>query len=132
VRERDKGVDYEEWIYGEPPQEVAFVRFVGDEVVRLELMAVNGEKVVRTEKEVDLAKTAAESAQAQGPEASGQPARSSSTAETQPAKKPAKAPTLRRPGEAAPDPGLQNPMPRPRPGEPTPQTSPIPNPPEPK
>jgi len=29
VRERDKGVDYEEWIYGEPPQEVAFVRFVG-------------------------------------------------------------------------------------------------------
>jgi len=135
VREREKGVDYEEWIYGEPPQEVAFVRFVGDEVVQLELMTVNGEKIVRTDKEVDLAKTAAESAPAtggQGPETSGQPAGSVATSGTQPAKKPAKAPTLRRPGEAAPEPSLQNPMPRPRPGEATPQTSPLPNPPEPK
>jgi len=58
VRETTKGnaedVEYEEWIYGEPPQDVDFVRFVGDEVVRVETMKVDGQKVVRVEKEVDL------------------------------------------------------------------------------
>jgi len=32
-------------IYGEPPQDVDFVRFTGDEVVRVETMKVGGEKV---------------------------------------------------------------------------------------
>ena len=36
VRERDGETDYEEWIYGTPPQDVDFVRFVGDEVIRVE------------------------------------------------------------------------------------------------
>ena len=53
-RERDGETEYEEWIYGTPPQDVDFVRFVGDEVVRVETMTVAGQKVVRTEKEVDL------------------------------------------------------------------------------
>ncbi len=46
--------EYEEWIYGEPPQDVDFVRLAGDEVVRLEIMKVDGEKIVRSEKEVEL------------------------------------------------------------------------------
>src|SRR5271166_6379758 len=54
VRETANEVEYEEWIYGEPPQDVDFVRFVGDEVVRVETMKVSGEKLVRTEKEVEL------------------------------------------------------------------------------
>jgi len=54
IRDRDGATDYEEWIYGEPPKEVNFVRFVGDRVVRIETMKVNGEKEVRTAKEVDL------------------------------------------------------------------------------
>ena len=54
VRERDGETEYEEWIYGEPPQDVDFVRIVGDEVVRVETMKVGGEKIVRTEKEVIL------------------------------------------------------------------------------
>ena len=54
VRERDGETEFEEWIYGEPPADVEFVRFVGDEVVRLETMKVDGQKVVRTEKEVDF------------------------------------------------------------------------------
>ena len=54
-REKDGDTDYEEWIYGEPPQEVDFVRFVGDEVVRVETMTVTGEKVIRSEKEIELA-----------------------------------------------------------------------------
>jgi hypothetical protein len=54
VREKDGETDYEEWIYGEPPQDVDFVRLVGDEVVRVESINVSGEKIIRTEKEVNL------------------------------------------------------------------------------
>lgn len=56
VRERDGETQYEEWIYGEPPDDVDFVRLVGDEVVRVETMKVGGEKIVRTEKEIELPK----------------------------------------------------------------------------
>jgi hypothetical protein len=81
IRERDGGTEYEEWIYGEPPQDVEFVRFVGDEVVRTEIMKIDGQKIVQTAKEVEL-----------GPP---KPA----AAPEQPV---ANKPTLRRPGEAAP------------------------------
>ena len=83
IREKDGEVEYEEWIYGEPPADVDFVRLVGDEVVRLESMKVDGEKVVRTEKEVDLSSTVAKS--------------------SAPEERPPNAPSLRRPGEE-PDP----------------------------
>lgn len=82
VREKDGETEYEDWIYGEPPHDVDFVRVVGDEVIRVETMKVNGEKVLRTEKEVDLGgPTVASAAQKEN--------------------KPVKAPTLRRPGEEA-------------------------------
>jgi hypothetical protein len=86
-REKDKdGVDYEEWIYGQSPQDVNFVRLVGDEVVRVETMKANGEKIVRTAKEVELSHPDknAEAKQEQGP-------------------RPANAPSLRRPGEDSQD-----------------------------
>jgi hypothetical protein len=54
VRERDGETQYEEWIYGEAPADVDFVRIVGDEVVRVETIKVSGEKIVRTEKEITL------------------------------------------------------------------------------
>ncbi len=55
IRETDeRGKPYEEWLYGEPPQDVEFVRFSGAEVVQLKIMKVDGQKIVRTEKEVDL------------------------------------------------------------------------------
>jgi hypothetical protein len=54
VREHDGEAEFEEWIYGDPPQDVEFVRFMGDEVVRLETMKVDGQKEVKTEKEIDL------------------------------------------------------------------------------
>ncbi len=86
VREKDGETEYEEWIYGEPPQDVDFVRFVGDEVVRVETMKVGGQKIVRTQKEVILdrpedteAKKEQQQQQQEGP--------------------PANAPSLRRPGE---------------------------------
>src|SRR5271165_7555666 len=55
IRDKDEnGQDYEEWIYGSPPEEVEFVRFQGQVVARLEIMTVDGQKIVRTEREVDL------------------------------------------------------------------------------
>jgi hypothetical protein len=53
LRENDSGTEHEDWIYGEPPQDVEFVRLIGDEVIRVEIMKVNGERIVRTEKEID-------------------------------------------------------------------------------
>ena len=84
VRERDGEIEYEEWIYGEPPADVDFVRIVGEEVVRVETMKVGGEKIVRTEKEVILA----------------QPERE---AKKEPEVRPPNAPSLRRPGEDSED-----------------------------
>jgi hypothetical protein len=86
IRDKDdKGQDYEEWIYGSPPEEVDFVRFQGAVVARLEIMTVGGEKIVRTEKEVDLKAADTEVAQRKP--------------DLKPGERPANAPTLRRPGE---------------------------------
>jgi hypothetical protein len=82
VRERDGEIEYEEWIYGEPPQDVDFIRIVNDEVVRVEIMKVGGEKIVRTEKELILEKPDQDTEAKKEQEA-----------------RPANAPTLRRPGE---------------------------------
>jgi hypothetical protein len=54
-REKDeKGQDYEEWIYGAPPQDVTFVRFVGDQVAQVKVLKIGGETILKTEKEVDV------------------------------------------------------------------------------
>jgi hypothetical protein len=88
VREREGEKEYEEWIYGEPPADVDFVRFVDDEVVRVETMKVDGEKIVRTEREVILEPSDREK---------------DKEAKKEPAEQPANAPTLRRPGEDSQD-----------------------------
>jgi hypothetical protein len=87
VRERDGETDYEEWIYGEPPEDVDFVRIVGDEVVRVETMKVGGVKIVRTEKEIVL----------------DQMENNKEAKKEQPQERPANAPSLRRPGEDSQD-----------------------------
>jgi hypothetical protein len=83
IRDKDdKGEDYEEWIYGKPPEEVDFIRFRGNEVARLEIMTVDGKKEIRTEREVDL------------------PSKEAELADQKAAPKPAqKPPSLRLPGE---------------------------------
>jgi hypothetical protein len=85
VREREGEITYEEWIYGESPADVDFVRFVGDEVVRVETMRVDGQKSVRTEKEIILDRGDKDK-----------------EAKTEPVEAPAP-PSLRRPGEEAGD-----------------------------
>lgn len=82
VREKDGDTEYEEWIYGTSPQDVDFVRIVGDEVVRVETMKVGGQKIVRTEKEVILPKPDQDTEAKKGEQ-----------------DRPPNAPSLRRPGE---------------------------------
>jgi hypothetical protein len=110
-RDHDGQTDYEEWIYGEPPEEVNFVRFVGDRVVRIETMKVDGQKVVRTAKEVDLDQGAQTLAQKNDSEDQSDQ----------------KAPSLLRPGEQPVNsqPGARNdPNKTPPPGGPPPNTPP--------
>jgi hypothetical protein len=109
IRERDGGIEYEEWIYGQPPNEVEFIRFVGDKVIRIETMKVDGEKSVRTQPEVDLASEispeAHKATERDGPATGG--------------------PSLLRPGETAPRPDRESPDARPVPaGSPMPEGSP--------
>lgn len=82
VREKDGDIEYEEWIYGEAPSDVDFVRIVNDEVVQIKTMKVGGEKIVRTEKEVILPKPDQDT-----------------EAKKEEQDRPANAPSLRRPGE---------------------------------
>jgi hypothetical protein len=93
IRERDGDTEYEEWIYGQPPNAVEFVRFVGDAVVRIEIMKVDGEKIIRTRPEVDLASEISLAAH------------KASDAE----KNPNNRPSLLRPGENISQPKHQNP-----------------------
>ena len=46
---------YEEWIYGEPPQAIQFVRFVQDHVVRLEIAALGKPLVIHERNEMGAA-----------------------------------------------------------------------------
>lgn len=102
IRESDGQVDYEEWIYGAPPADVQFVRFVNEEVVRVEHMQVGGEKTVKTAREVKVNAVtgAATMIDPNAPEtASAQAPGDGAGEKTAEAKKPPKAPTLRRAGE---------------------------------
>jgi hypothetical protein len=85
VREKEDETEFEEWIYGEPPKDVEFVRFIGDEVVRLETMKVDGTKLVKTDKELELDPV-------------------TKVAKQQDEPKPTGTPTLRRPGEESDSP----------------------------
>ncbi len=130
TRERDGDIEYEEWIYGTPPQEVEFVRFNGDEVIRVETMKVDGTKQVRTDREITIQQEQPQVAQTQDqqpgqPPAAGAPQQTSQTSDAD--KGPSKPPTLRRPGEEAPDPGISGPKRQPQPGiPPDPQDVPKP------
>ncbi len=52
VREREGDMPFEEWIYGETPQPVQFVRFNGNRVIRVETAKVGEEPEIRTENEM--------------------------------------------------------------------------------
>jgi hypothetical protein len=101
IREKDdQGKEYEEWIYGVAPQDVVFVRLIGDEVTQVKTARMGGQILVKTEKEVDVkdgvATLAALKASNSPQDAAQQP---------QQPQQPAQRPTLRREGDA-PDPSV--------------------------
>jgi hypothetical protein len=144
-RDKDGDTEYEEWIYGTPPQDVEFIRFVGDEVVRIENMKVDGTKTVRTEREIVLQPEQPEVAQQQQPQGQAPgaqpPAQQPTTQGQQPGggddQGPTIRPTLRRPGEEVGQPndrdkpknptGSRTPTPDPRNPQPIPPDTPPPH-----
>lgn len=52
IRERDGDMPFEEWIYGDPPEQVQFIRFNGNRVIRVEIAKVGEPPVIRTENEM--------------------------------------------------------------------------------
>jgi hypothetical protein len=129
IREKDEaGDDYEDWIYGQPPNAV-FVRVQGDRVIRVTEYHSDGTKVEKTQPEVILAHT---------------PQRPAPSATSAQADAGEQRPTLRRPGEQpiitgggaggpgpinvpgapAPVPGSTEPAPLPPPGQPGGPTAP--------
>ena len=53
TREMDGQKPFEEWIYGRPPQEVDFVRFNGNQVIRVEVAKMGETPVIFTRNEVE-------------------------------------------------------------------------------
>jgi hypothetical protein len=53
TREMDGQKPFEEWIYGQPPQEVDFVRFNGNHVIRIEVAKMGETPVIFTKNEVE-------------------------------------------------------------------------------
>ena len=98
-REKDEnGHEYEEWMYGAPPQDVTFVRFYGDEVGMVKVMKVGGETILKTQKEVDVKEgvVSLASVAGQGANPNATAAQKEANAQNEPA---APRPTLKRPGE---------------------------------
>jgi hypothetical protein len=52
VREREGQMPFEEWIYGDPPDPVQFVRINGNRVIRIEIAKVGESPVIRAENEM--------------------------------------------------------------------------------
>jgi hypothetical protein len=95
VREMDGQTPFEEWIYGQPPHQVQFVRFNGNRVIRLEIADVGQPPVIRDKDETDGY-------------FAGQFVRQVRLGDAPPAAPnqehaPAPAPSLRQPGEQLPD-----------------------------
>jgi hypothetical protein len=127
IRETKDGQELEEWIYGAPPKDVEFIRFLGERVIQIEDMNVTGEKQLRTQNEIgnlDATLTASEPRRTR-PDSVSSPSGDDDRS----------APTLLRPGESSPathDAG-RNPRPTTAPDatstptdSPTPTRSPIP------
>ncbi len=51
-RERDGDMPFEEWIYGEPPKDVEFVRFNGNRVIRVEEAKLGEPPIIRNTDEM--------------------------------------------------------------------------------
>jgi hypothetical protein len=119
LREKDaKGIEYEEWVYGTAPQDVTFVRFVGDEVTQVKIMKVSGEEVLKTDKEVDVRDGVVSLASATARSISAESGETPVTQQSGPK------PSLKRPGDTDDSTNGQRPVPPPSGGRPADPTNP--------
>ena len=99
--EDDNSVRYEEWLYGETPQPIQFVRFKGDRVVRLEIAELGKPVEIRDKNELGNA----------APTLTNR--RTVLLGDAQPneeGKRPATAPSLKKPGEGSDVPAGMGPV----------------------
>ncbi|MGD0941269.1 MAG: hypothetical protein ABR905_16310, partial [Terracidiphilus sp.] len=103
-RETDGQMPFEEWIYGQPPKDVEFVRINGNSVIRLEVAKMGETPVIFTKNEVDgLMRT---DGTPLDPENSRtKVAENGDVARNPDTQAPAAPPTLMNPGEKLPDQG---------------------------
>jgi hypothetical protein len=102
TREIEGQMPFEEWIYGQPPQPVEFVRFNGNSVIRLEVAKMGEKPVIFTNNEVEgLMRTDGTALVAGKSHAkTAEMGDNERNPDTQAPKAP---PTLRNPGEKLPD-----------------------------
>ncbi len=98
-REREGSMPFEEWIYGEPPQDVQFVRINGNRVIRVEVAKVGQAPLIRADNEMgDYWSTAPDPQIRTVNLGDADPA-----SQNNPDKAPSAPPSLRRPGETLPE-----------------------------
>jgi len=97
IRERDGNMPFEEWIYGEPPKDVEFVRFNGNRVIQVEDAKLGQPPIIRNQDEMGDYWNTAPDPNIHEVKLGDASARSVSL-ETAPAAPP----TLRKPGETLP------------------------------
>jgi hypothetical protein len=102
IREMDGQMPFEEWIYGKPPQDVEFVRINGNRVIRVEIAKVGKPPLVFTKDEVEgMMRTDGTPLTA----SSAHPVREGDVQRDPNTQAPAAPPSLRAPGETAPNNG---------------------------
>ena len=101
-REREGQMPFEEWIYGEPPKDVEFVRFNGNRVIRIEECKIGEPPIIRNTDEMGDYWSTTPAAQPNIREVKLGDASASSRSDQTAAAAP---PTLKKPGETLPNQG---------------------------
>ncbi|HET9742843.1 MAG TPA: hypothetical protein VFQ00_08840 [Terriglobales bacterium] len=105
-RETDaKNIEYEEWIYGEPPGEVKFIRFENEEVVRVERAQIGDKPEILTARQVKVNPVTGRATMIDpnAPQTASVETADANATQTAQVHKPPKAPTMLRPGEKKED-----------------------------
>jgi hypothetical protein len=104
IREMDGQMPFEEWIYGKPPQDVEFVRINGNRVIRVEVAKIGKPPVVFTKDEVEgMMRT--DGTPLTDENGTTRTVMMGDTQRDPDKQAPAAPPSLRKPGEAAPNNG---------------------------
>lgn len=102
IREMDGQMPFEEWIYGQPPSDVEFVRINGNRVIRVELAEIGKPPVIFTKDEVEGLMRTDGTPLAPGSPAGTRTVQVGDVHRDTDTQAPAAPPSLRGPGETAP------------------------------